>query len=149
MNELPEAEQLLVTVTDSLRSRTFASLQRDAARQESFEVYSSARGDVAAYVSLLNRAQLRLGTLYESRRQSDRARAQYERVLAGRSDDVTALTALARLARSDAERERYFAEAFDANPFSMPLVAPINSICAIHPQLSTTRRPPAAACARS
>ncbi len=43
-------------------------------------------------------------------------------MLAGRSDDVTALTALARLARSDAERERYFAEAFDANPFSMPLV---------------------------
>lgn len=117
-----EAEALLVTVTDALRSRAFESLQRDVARQESFEVYSSARGDVAAYVSLLNRAQLRLASLYERRGAIDRARAEYERVLAGRSDDVNALAALARLARSDAERERYFAEAFDANPFSMALI---------------------------
>ena len=58
---------MLVTVTESLRSRTFDALQRDVARQESFEVYSSARGDVAAYVSLLNRAQLRLASLYERR----------------------------------------------------------------------------------
>lgn len=121
-DEDAEALQLLVTITESLRSRTFESLQRDVARQESFEVYSSARGDVAAYVSLLNRAQLRLGSLYERRNDPDRARTQYERVLAGRSDDVTALAALARLARSDAERERYFAEAFEANPFSMALV---------------------------
>ncbi|MDP9194588.1 MAG: hypothetical protein M3P06_23070 [Acidobacteriota bacterium] len=121
-NELREAEQLLVTVTDSLRSRTFESLQREVARQESFEVYSSARGDVAAYVSLLNRAQLRLASLYERRGVADRAREQYLRVLQGRSDDVTALAALARLARSDTERERYYAEAFEANPFSMQLV---------------------------
>ncbi|HEV7764842.1 MAG TPA: tetratricopeptide repeat protein [Thermoanaerobaculia bacterium] len=121
-DELGEAEKLLVTVTDSLRSRTFESLQRDVARQESFEVYSSARGDVAAYVSLLNRAQLRLASLYEKRGRPDLARTQYTRVLQGRSDDVTALAALARLATSDAERERYYAEAFDANPFSLPLV---------------------------
>ena len=121
-NELAEAETLLVMVTDALRSQKFGSLQRDVARQESFEVYSSARGDVAAYVSLLNRAQLRLASLYEKRAAIDRARTEYERVLAGRSDDVTALAALARLARSDAERERYFAEAFDANPFSMALI---------------------------
>src|SRR6185503_11645175 len=121
-NELREAEQLLVTVTESLRSSAFDSLQRDVARQESFEVYSSARGDVAAYVSLLNRAQLRLASLYEQRGDVDRARTQYTRVLQGRSDDVTALAALARLARSDAERERYYAEAFEANPFSMALV---------------------------
>lgn len=121
-NELAEAETLLVAVTETLRSRKFESLQRDVARQESFEVYSSARGDVAAYVSLLNRAQLRLASLYEKRGAADRARTEYERVLAGRSDDVTALAALARLARSDAERERYFAEAFDANPFSTALI---------------------------
>jgi hypothetical protein len=121
-NELDEAEKLLVKLTESLRSRTFESLQRDVARQESFEVYSSARGDVAAYVSLLNRAQLRLASLYERRKQPDLARTQYARVLEGRSDDVTALAALARLARNDAERERYYAEAFDANPFSMALV---------------------------
>jgi tetratricopeptide (TPR) repeat protein len=121
-NESREAEQLLVTVTESLRSDRFESLQRDVARQESFEVYSSARGDVAAYVSLLNRAQLRLASLYEKRGDIERARTEYARVLEGRSDDVTALAALARLARNDAERERYYAEAFEANPFSMALV---------------------------
>jgi tetratricopeptide (TPR) repeat protein len=120
--EVNEAETLLVTITDALRSKEFESLQREVARAESFEIYSSARGDVAAYVSLLNRAQLRLASLYERRGDFERARTQYERVLAGRSDDVVALSALARLARNDAERERYFAEAFDANPFSMPLV---------------------------
>jgi predicted Zn-dependent protease len=106
-----EAEQLLVTLIASLRSPEFASLQREVARGESFEVYSSAQGDVAAYVSLLNRAQLRLAALHERRGNSDEARAQYERVLESRSDDVTALTALQR-----------WEEAFDANPFSMPLI---------------------------
>jgi len=120
--EVNEAETLLVTITNALRSKDFESLQREVARAESFEIYSSARGNVAAYVSLLNRAQLRLASLYERRGDLDRARAQYERVLAGRSDDVTALSALARLARSEAERETYFAEAFEANPFSMALV---------------------------
>ncbi|HUP59716.1 MAG TPA: tetratricopeptide repeat protein [Thermoanaerobaculia bacterium] len=110
--EVDEAERLLVTVTESLRSSKFASLQRDVARGEAFEVYSTARGDVAAYVSLLNRAQLRLAALYEQRGQTSKARTQYERVLAARSDDVTALTALGR-----------WAEAFEANPFSPALVA--------------------------
>ncbi|HEY0155901.1 MAG TPA: hypothetical protein VGF28_01270 [Thermoanaerobaculia bacterium] len=120
--EAREAETLLVTVTASLRSKEFEALQREAARAESFEVYNSARGDVAAYVSLLNRAQLRLASLYERRGDIERARAEYERVLAGRTDDVVALNALARLARTDGERERYYAEAFEANPFSMALV---------------------------
>jgi tetratricopeptide (TPR) repeat protein len=121
-DDVREAETLLVTVTESLRSKDFASLQREVARAESFEVYSSARGDVAAYVSLLNRAQLRLGSLYERRGETERARTQYQRVLAGRSDDVIALNALARLARNEEERERYYAEAFEANPFSMALI---------------------------
>jgi hypothetical protein len=43
-------------------------------------------------------------------------------VLEARSDDPTALEALARLARSDAEREKYFEAAFDANPFSLTLI---------------------------
>ncbi len=121
-DDVREAETLLVTVTESLRSSQFEPLQREVARAESFEVYSSARGDVAAYVSLLNRAQLRLGSLYERRGETERARMQYQRVLAGRSDDVIALNALARLARNETERERYYAEAFEANPFSMALV---------------------------
>ncbi|HKR65581.1 MAG TPA: hypothetical protein VJZ00_17760 [Thermoanaerobaculia bacterium] len=121
-NEDAEAERLLVRVVDALRSPEFESLRRDVARQESFEVYSSARGDVAAYVSLLNRAQLRLAALYEKHGDAARARTQYERVLEGRSDDVIALAGLARLAKSDEERERAYAEAFEANPFSMTLV---------------------------
>ena len=117
-----EAEELLVEVVDALRSAALAPLQREAARQESFEVYNSARGDVAAYVSLLNRAQLRLASLYEKRGALDAARTQYARVLEGRTDDVTALTALARLARTDSEREQRYAQAFEANPFSLPLI---------------------------
>lgn len=120
--ETAEAETLLVALTESLRSKDFAELQRDVVRAEAFEVYSSARGNVAAYVSLLNRAQLRLASLYERRGALDAARAEYARVLQGRSDDVTALAALARLARDDEERERRYAEAFEANPFSLQLV---------------------------
>jgi tetratricopeptide (TPR) repeat protein len=117
-----EAERLLVDVTRSLRSPEFAPLVRDVERKESFEIYSSARGDEAAYLSLLNRSQLRLAALYEQRGDTAAARAEYERVLAGRSDDATALAALARLARSVDERERHYAEAFDANPFSLELI---------------------------
>ena len=121
-SETNEAERLLVTVTESLRSSKFDALKREAARTESFEIYSSARGDVAAYVSLLNRAQLRLASLYEQRGDVERARTQYQRVLDARSDDASALAGLARLSQSDVERERHYAEAFEANPFSMSLV---------------------------
>jgi tetratricopeptide (TPR) repeat protein len=117
-----EAQRLLADVTSSLRSNEFALLRAQAAKQEAFEVYSSARGDVDAYVSLLNRSQLRLGALYEERGDVDAARTQYERVLEGRTDDVTALAALARLANDPAEGERLYGDAFLANPFSMPLV---------------------------
>jgi hypothetical protein len=117
-----EAEPLLRDVVASLRSNAFESLKSEAARRESFEIYSSARGDVAAYVSLLNRSQLRLASLYESRGDAARAREQYQNVLVSRSDDPTALAALARLARSNEERERYYDDAFDANPFSIALI---------------------------
>lgn len=121
-DERREAERILVELTAVLRSTSFDSLQRDVARQEAFEVYSSARGDVAAYVSLLNRSQLRLASLYEERGARDLARAEYARVLDARSDDVTALAALARLAATDREREQLYAEAFEANPLSLGLV---------------------------
>ncbi|HYI09446.1 MAG TPA: hypothetical protein VEK57_10285 [Thermoanaerobaculia bacterium] len=122
-NEYAEAEKLLVMVTESLRSPAFDALQREVARQESFEIYSSARGDVAAYVSLLNRAQLRLASLYARRGDLAGARVQYERVLAARSDDVTALAALGR-----------YDEAFAANPFSMPLVRQYQRYLREHPE---------------
>jgi tetratricopeptide (TPR) repeat protein len=116
-----EAETLLQRVVESLRGKAFESLRRQAARSEAFEIYSSARGEQAAYLSLLNRAQLRLAALYERRGDSGRARAMYESVLQSRSDDPVALAALARLPGGD--RERTFADAFDANPFSRSLIA--------------------------
>lgn len=117
-----EAERILAELTTTLRSRAFDELRREVARRESFEIYSTARGDAAAYLSLANRSQLRLGSLYEQRGDTARAKAEYQRVLELRSDDATALTALARLAGTSEDRERYFADAFDANPFSMSLV---------------------------
>ena len=113
-----EAEQLLSEVVKTLRSDTFASLRRQVASTESFEIYSTARGDVAAYVSILNRSQLRLASLYEQRSDLTRALQQYANVLADRSDDPTALAAIARLEPS----EDHFKQAFDANPFSLPLI---------------------------
>jgi tetratricopeptide (TPR) repeat protein len=116
-----EAERLLRTVLDNLRSPAFDAVRREVARSESFEVYSTARGDESAYLSLLNRAQLRLASLLEKRGDVTAARAAYERVLETRTDDPTALAALARLAPVG-DRERFFAAAFDANPFSLPLI---------------------------
>ena len=68
-----KAEQLLDDGRRRRCARTSSRRCRERGRaQESFEVYSSARGDVAAYVSLLNRAQLRLGALYEARGDRER-----------------------------------------------------------------------------
>lgn len=124
-----EAEPLLVQVTSSLRSPAFDSLRRDVVRRESFEIYSSARGEASSYISLLNRSQLRLAALYEARGDVAAARRQFENVLAARSDDATALTGLARLAQSG----EHFAEAFDANPFSPALIRDYRRFLATHP----------------
>ncbi|HLJ74138.1 MAG TPA: hypothetical protein VKU62_06105, partial [Thermoanaerobaculia bacterium] len=113
-----EAEELFVEVIQSLRSPQFDELRRQVARTESFEIYSSARGDVAAYVSTLNRAQLRLAALYERRGDLANAKQQYANVLADRTDDPIALAAIARLEPS----EEHFKAAFDANPFSLSLI---------------------------
>lgn len=128
MGKIDEAERLLITVTSSLRSPAFDALKRDVARREAFEIYSSARGEAASYISLLNRSQLRLAALYESRGQTSEARQQYENVLAARSDDPTALAAVARLTQSG----EHFGEAFDANPFSLPLIREYQRFLARH-----------------
>lgn len=111
LGDSEESERLLVKVTNALRSSAFDDLRKEVARSESFEIYSTARGEAAAYLSLLNRSQLRLGALYERRGDKARAREQFERVLEMRSDDATALAALGR-----------WEEAFEANPFSMTLI---------------------------
>jgi tetratricopeptide (TPR) repeat protein len=114
--------ELLERVVERLGSPAFDDLRREIARAEAFEVYSTARGDAAAYLSLLNRSQLELGKLLEARGDIEAAKKTYRRVLQSRTDDATALAALARLASTGREREQYFEAAFDANPFSMALI---------------------------
>ena len=116
-----EARAHLKEIVDTLRSPRFDDLRRTVARQEAFEVYFITAGDPATYVSLLNRSQLRLADLYERDGQRDRALALYEAVLVDRIDDPDALAARVRLGAGD-DRDRRYAEAFDANPFSLPLV---------------------------
>ena len=116
-----EAAEILRRVIARLDGAAFESLRRHIERSESFEIYSTARGEADAYLALGNRATLRLAELSEKRGDIATARAMYERVLARRTDDPTALAALARLGRSD-ERARWFAAAFDANPFSRDLI---------------------------
>lgn len=128
-----EAEELLRGIVQLLRSREFDSLRKEVARREAFEVHTFVRGEVAAYVSLMNRAQLQLATMYENRGDLEAAREQYRAVLEARSDDVIALSALARLARSAQEREQRYAEAFAANPFSMELVRDYQRHLMLHP----------------
>jgi hypothetical protein len=118
-----EAEDLLAAIVSSLRSSAFQGLQHEVVQREAFEVYSSARGDASAYVSLLNRSQLRLAALHERRGDAERAREIYQQVLDSRTDDSTALAALARLTVAADERQRYYEQAFEANPFSLPLIA--------------------------
>jgi len=116
--DMPEAEELLVKEIATLRGPAFDDLRRDVVHREAFEIYSSARGEASSYIALLNRSQLRLAAMYETRGDTASARSQYESVLASRSDDPTALAGMARLAQSGDR----FAEAFDANPFSQTLI---------------------------
>jgi tetratricopeptide (TPR) repeat protein len=116
--ETAEATQLLETVIASLRSSKFDALRRNIAKQEAFETYSTVRSDIAAYLTVLNRSQLQLANLYERSGQISRARTTYQDVLKTRTDDPIALASLARLSNSPES----FAEAFDANPFSMDLI---------------------------
>jgi hypothetical protein len=116
--ETAEATQLLESVIASLRSSKFDALRRDVARHEAFETYSTVRSDIAAYLTVLNRAQLQLANFYERNGQISRARSLYQDVLKTRTDDPIALASLARLSNSS----ETYAEAFDANPFSMDLI---------------------------
>ncbi|HEY2324639.1 MAG TPA: tetratricopeptide repeat protein [Thermoanaerobaculia bacterium] len=118
----PEATKLLEDVVATLKSHEFDRVRKEVARRESFESYSTVRDDATAYVSLLNRSLLSLALSYEANGDVARARKTYQDVLAARSDDPTALAAIARLSHSNDERARYFIDAFDANPFSLDTI---------------------------
>jgi tetratricopeptide (TPR) repeat protein len=118
--ELEEAETLLRVVLTDLEGETFSAIRRDITRREQFEVLSAARGDASAYLTLQNRARLRLGKLLEIQKRPDEAMPVYRQVLQSRPDDAVALSALARLS-PPGERLEYFVAAFDANPYSADL----------------------------
>jgi len=113
-----EAMKLLESVIASLKSSKFNLLRRDVARHESFETYSTVRTDVAAYLTVLLRSQIQLANMYEQRGDIAQARKAFEDALKTRTDDPTALGALARLSNST----EAYAQAFDANPFSSDLI---------------------------
>lgn len=117
-----EAKQLLLEVIASLQEDEYEGLRKEAAQREQFQIYSSTRGHIATYLSLLNRTRLRLGHLYEEEGDLVRAREQFQAVVRGRTDDPVALAGLARVSREREQRDRYFIDAFDANPFSLDLI---------------------------
>lgn len=121
-NDLTASEQLLRLTASALASPEFRRIAEAAAEQEQFRTYSSTRNDIDAYISLRNRVQLRLGKVLERQERRDEAAAVYRTVLAWREDDPVALQGLARTTRDDAQRLRYFEQAFEANPFSIPLL---------------------------
>ncbi len=116
-----EAEALLHEVLNDLAGSRFDALRRRIVRTEQFEIFSSTRTDASAYLSLLNRSRLRLARMFEEGGRDAEAEAQYQAVLRDRIDDPLALAGMARLASGE-ERRRYFAESFDASPFSLALV---------------------------
>lgn len=120
-NDTREAVDTLEAVSSKLDSRTFSPIRAAVEREEKFEIYSSVRGDADAFVSLFNRVHLRIGKLREERGEILLAREAYEKVLELRSDDRTALSALARLPGEN-DRAASFARAFDADPSSLDLI---------------------------
>ena len=116
-----EAENLLLELLDSLTGPRFEKIRRRVSETETFEVFSLVRADEDAFVSLRNRAGLRLARLYENRGNASAARAAYRRALEHRDDDPVALAGLARLSSGE-DRSRWFAESFAANPFSPALI---------------------------
>jgi tetratricopeptide (TPR) repeat protein len=117
-----ETRQALELVLATLDSPELGRLRSEVRRREMFEAHSSVESDAATWVSLAQRARIRLARLAEAEGDRERAREIYRAVLALRSDDPVALEALARLARDGGERASLFAAAFDANPFSLELI---------------------------
>ena len=116
--ERDEAIATLEKLVDDLHSKQFERLRREAAKTETFTNYSTVRNDVAAYLTILVRAQDQLANLYELRGQKDLAKKTYEGALKARTDDPIALAAIAQLSGS----AEAYANAFDANPFALDLI---------------------------
>ena len=113
-----EAISTLEKLIADLRSNQFERLRRQAEKQEAFTNFSTVRTDVAAYLTILIRAQDQLANMYELRGNKALAKKTYEGALRTRTDDPIALAAIARLSGSTES----YAAAFDANPFALDLI---------------------------
>jgi tetratricopeptide (TPR) repeat protein len=117
-----EAMPILEAAVARLRSPAFDEVRKAVASHESFEIFTTVRGDVQGYLSALQRTQLKLAALYENSGRIADARRVYRDVVVERTDDATALAALARLARDEDEQSRRLTAALDANPFSLETI---------------------------
>jgi len=126
-----EAANLLEEVVTGLAGSSLDQVRLEVQQQEKFEVLSTTDSDAASYLSVLNRSRLRLAKIYEERGAVEKARDLYRSVLVERSDDSGALSGLARL--ETANRNDSFADAFEANPFSIELIEHYESYLSASP----------------
>ncbi|HEX6179229.1 MAG TPA: tetratricopeptide repeat protein, partial [Thermoanaerobaculia bacterium] len=117
-----EAEQILLRISESLESDKFASLRKNLAKKEAFEIFTAPTTDAGIFLSLFNRVHMRLAWLYEKRKLPEKAAAEFKAVLSRRSDEPIALSGLARVAATAEERDRYLILSLDANPFAEDVV---------------------------
>ncbi|HYI10709.1 MAG TPA: hypothetical protein VEK57_16730 [Thermoanaerobaculia bacterium] len=117
-----EAEQVLLRITESLESDHFKALRKSLGKNEEFQVLTAPSTEGGIYSSIFNRAHLRLGQYYEAAGAADKAIREYKAVVSRRSDEPMALGSLARLTSDVKEKDRYFIQSLDANPFAGDVV---------------------------
>jgi tetratricopeptide (TPR) repeat protein len=117
-----EAEQLLRRITQSLEGDAFQALRKDVGKREEFQIVAAPTTESGMYLSIFNRSHMRLAELYEKGGSVEKARREYQAVVARRSDEPAALAGLARLASDAKERDRYLIQSLDANPFAMDVI---------------------------
>lgn len=117
-----EAENILRQITQSLDSNAFEPLRKTLGTREEFQIVAAPTTESGMYLSIFNRAHMRLAWLYETGGSADKARAEYQAVVSRRSDEPAALAGLARVAADAQERDRYLVQSLDANPFALDVV---------------------------
>jgi tetratricopeptide (TPR) repeat protein len=117
-----EAENILRQITQSLESQTLEKLRKTVGTREEFQIVAAPTTERGMYLSIFNRAHMRLAWLYETAGSAEKARAEYQTVVSQRSDEAAALAGLARLASDPQERDRYLSQSLDANPFALDVV---------------------------
>jgi tetratricopeptide (TPR) repeat protein len=118
-----EAEELLLKITASLDSDAFAALRKSLARREEFQVLTTPTTEGGIYLSIFNRSHSRLARFYEAAGAAEKAILEFKAVVSRRSDEAMALGGLARLTKDPKERDQYFIQSLDANPFADDVIA--------------------------